>query len=143
MGRLLLAMDMDMLQLPMADMLLSATDMTLLNMDMDRHPRDLSLEDDIRDRHPAYEKKIAQLALNTKHLTPIHVNVCTKLGHFFCKGDNNLRGKKTRFSLLTVSFMILILTHWYKGNFSVCFFLFIKMKFFLGSKYYRPQPSVE
>ena len=36
MGRLLLAMDMDMLQLPMADMLLSATDMTLLNMDMDR-----------------------------------------------------------------------------------------------------------
>ena len=32
----LLNMDMDMLQLPMADMLLSATDMTLLNMDMDR-----------------------------------------------------------------------------------------------------------
>ena len=30
------AMDMDMVQLPMADMLLSATDMTLLNMDMDR-----------------------------------------------------------------------------------------------------------
>ena len=36
MGRLLLAMDMDMFQLPMADMLLSATDMTLLNIDMDR-----------------------------------------------------------------------------------------------------------
>ena len=36
MGRLLPAMDMDMLQLPMADMLLSATDMTLLKMDMDR-----------------------------------------------------------------------------------------------------------
>ena len=36
MGRLLLAMDIDMLQLPMADMLLSATDMTVLNMDMDR-----------------------------------------------------------------------------------------------------------
>ena len=36
MGRLLPAMDMDMLQLPMADMLLSAMDMTLLNMDMDR-----------------------------------------------------------------------------------------------------------
>ena len=34
-GRLLLAMDMDMLQLPMADMLLSAMDMTLLKMDMD------------------------------------------------------------------------------------------------------------
>ena len=30
MGRLLPAMDMDMLQLPMADMLLSATDMTLI-----------------------------------------------------------------------------------------------------------------
>ena len=36
MGRLLSAMDMDMLQLPMADMLLSAMDMTLLNMDLDR-----------------------------------------------------------------------------------------------------------
>ena len=36
MGRLLPAMDMDMLQLPMADMLLSAMDMPLLNMDMDR-----------------------------------------------------------------------------------------------------------
>ena len=35
-GRLLPAMDMDMLQLPMADTLFSATDMTLLNMDMDR-----------------------------------------------------------------------------------------------------------
>ena len=35
MGGLLLAMDMDMLQLPMADMFLSATDMTFLNMDMD------------------------------------------------------------------------------------------------------------
>ena len=35
MGRLLLVMDMDMLQLPMADMLLSATDMSLLAMDMD------------------------------------------------------------------------------------------------------------
>ena len=35
MGRLLLAMDMDMLQLPMVDMLLSAMDMTLLKMDMD------------------------------------------------------------------------------------------------------------
>ena len=34
MGRLLPAMDM--LQLPMADMLLSATDMTLLNIDRDR-----------------------------------------------------------------------------------------------------------
>ena len=32
----LLNMDMDMLQLPMADMLLSATDMILLNMDMDK-----------------------------------------------------------------------------------------------------------
>ena len=31
----LLAMDMDMLQLPMADIFLSATDMTFLNMDMD------------------------------------------------------------------------------------------------------------
>ena len=36
MGRLLPAMDMNMLQLPMADMLLSAMDMTLLKMDMDR-----------------------------------------------------------------------------------------------------------
>ena len=36
MGRLLPAMDMDVLQLPIADMLLSAMDMTLLNMDMDR-----------------------------------------------------------------------------------------------------------
>ena len=35
MGRLL-AMDMDMLKLPMADMLLSDKDMTLLNMDMNR-----------------------------------------------------------------------------------------------------------
>ena len=36
MGRLLPAMDMDMLQLPMGDMYLQATDMTFLNMDMDR-----------------------------------------------------------------------------------------------------------
>ena len=36
MGRLLTAMDMDMLQLPMADMLFSAIDMPLLNTDMDR-----------------------------------------------------------------------------------------------------------
>ena len=35
MGGLLLAMDMDMLQLPMADMSLSATYMTFLNMEMD------------------------------------------------------------------------------------------------------------
>ena len=34
-GYQLPAMDMDMLQLPMEDMLLSAMDMTLLNMDMD------------------------------------------------------------------------------------------------------------
>ena len=45
MGRLLLAMDMDMLQLPMADMLLSATDMTLLNMDMDRPLPECSMAD--------------------------------------------------------------------------------------------------
>ena len=36
-GYQLPAMDMDMLQLPMEDMLLSATDMTLFNTDMDRH----------------------------------------------------------------------------------------------------------
>ena len=36
MGRLLPAMDMDKLQLTMADMLPSATNMTLLNMDSDR-----------------------------------------------------------------------------------------------------------
>ena len=36
MGRLLPAMDMDMLQLPMVDMLLSPTDIALLNMDLDR-----------------------------------------------------------------------------------------------------------
>ena len=35
MGGLFLAMDMDMLQLSMVDMFLSATDMTLLNMGMD------------------------------------------------------------------------------------------------------------
>ena len=45
MGRLLLAMDMDMLQLPMADMLLSATDMTLLNMDMDMDIPECSMAD--------------------------------------------------------------------------------------------------
>ena len=36
MGRLLPAMDINMFQLPMPDMLLLATDMTLLNIDMDR-----------------------------------------------------------------------------------------------------------
>ena len=45
MGKLLLAMDMDMLQLPMADMLLSATDITLLNMDMDRPLPEFSMVD--------------------------------------------------------------------------------------------------
>ena len=45
MGRLLPAIDMDMLQLPMADMLLSATDMTLLNMDMDRPLPECSMVD--------------------------------------------------------------------------------------------------
>ena len=41
----LVAMDMDMLQLPMVDMLLSATDMTLLNMGMDRHLPECSMAD--------------------------------------------------------------------------------------------------
>ena len=36
MGWLLPAMDIDMLQFPMADMILSAMDMPLLNTDMDR-----------------------------------------------------------------------------------------------------------
>ena len=45
MGRLLLAMDMDMLQLPMEDMLLSATDITLLNMDMDKSLPECSMAD--------------------------------------------------------------------------------------------------
>ena len=45
MGRLLLAMDMDMLQLPMADMLLSARNMTHLNMDMDRPLPECSMVD--------------------------------------------------------------------------------------------------
>ena len=45
MGRLLPAMDMDMLQLPMADMLLSAMDMTLLNMYMDRPLQECSMVD--------------------------------------------------------------------------------------------------
>ena len=45
MGGLLLAMDMNMLQLPMADMLLSATDMTLLNMDMDKSLPERSMVD--------------------------------------------------------------------------------------------------
>ena len=45
MGRLLLAMDMDMLQLPMADMFLSAMDMTFLNMDMDMLLPECSMED--------------------------------------------------------------------------------------------------
>ena len=45
MGRLLPAMDMDMLQHPMADMLLSAMDMTLLNMDMDRPLPEYSMVD--------------------------------------------------------------------------------------------------
>ena len=45
MGSLLLAMDMDMLQLPMVNMLLSATDMTLLNMDMDRPLPECSMVD--------------------------------------------------------------------------------------------------
>ena len=45
MGRILLAMDMDMLQLPMADMLLSATDMILLIMDMDRPLPECSMAD--------------------------------------------------------------------------------------------------
>ena len=41
----LLAMDMDMLQLPMVDMSLSATDMTFLNMDMDMLLPERSMED--------------------------------------------------------------------------------------------------
>ena len=42
---ILLAMDMNMLQLPMADMLLSAMDMTLFNMDMDRPLLELYMTD--------------------------------------------------------------------------------------------------
>ena len=45
MGRLFIAMDMDMLQPPMADMLLSAMDMTLLNMDMDMPLPECSMAD--------------------------------------------------------------------------------------------------
>ena len=45
MGRLLLAVDMDMLQLPMADMSLSAMDMTFFNMDMDMHLPERSMAD--------------------------------------------------------------------------------------------------
>ena len=45
MGRLLPAMDMDMFQLTMADMLLSATDMPLLNTDMDRPLPECSMVD--------------------------------------------------------------------------------------------------
>ena len=45
MGRLLPAMDNDMLQLPMAYMLFSAMAMTLLNMDMDRPLPECSMVD--------------------------------------------------------------------------------------------------
>ena len=45
MGRLLLAVYMDMLQLPMADMSLSAMDMTFLNMDMDMLQPERSMAD--------------------------------------------------------------------------------------------------
>ena len=45
MGGLLLAMDMDMLQLPMEDMFLSAMDMTLLNIDMDMPLPECSMAD--------------------------------------------------------------------------------------------------
>ena len=59
MGRPLLAMDMDMLQLHMADMLLSATDMTLLNMDMDR---------------PLPECSKADMLLPTRGYAPFNLN---------------------------------------------------------------------
>ena len=69
MGRLLLAMDMDMLQLSMADMFLSATDMTLLNMDIDMPLPECSMADTLLPT-----REYASFNLNRRSLSPyLHV----------------------------------------------------------------------